>query len=256
MHISILGCGWLGLPLAKQLIKIGHNVKGSTRTNSKVEKLKVEGILPYVIDLKQLNDRLEAFLCSEILIIAITNKNIKQYIPLIQSIEKSSIQKVLFISSTSVYNNNNKVVTEKSILNESPLVQIEDLFLTNKHFKTTILRFAGLIGYDRKPGNFFLNNTIIENPEGYVNMIHQDDCIAIIEKIIELNAWGHSFNAACDSHPTRRDFYSTEIFKTRNKIPEFNKNSMNEFKIIDSSLLKKKLAYEFKHNDLLKLSIG
>ena len=29
-QISILGCGWLGLPLAKALLKNGFSVKGST----------------------------------------------------------------------------------------------------------------------------------------------------------------------------------------------------------------------------------
>ncbi|MEZ7854793.1 MAG: SDR family NAD(P)-dependent oxidoreductase, partial [Cyclobacteriaceae bacterium] len=28
--ISILGCGWLGLPLARQLVQQGHQIKGST----------------------------------------------------------------------------------------------------------------------------------------------------------------------------------------------------------------------------------
>lgn len=28
--VSILGCGWLGLPLAEQLLAEGYSVKGST----------------------------------------------------------------------------------------------------------------------------------------------------------------------------------------------------------------------------------
>ena len=36
--IGILGCGWLGLPLAQQLVEDGHIVRGSTTQNSKLEK--------------------------------------------------------------------------------------------------------------------------------------------------------------------------------------------------------------------------
>lgn len=254
MDISILGCGWLGIPLAKQLISLGHLVKGSTRSNLKVEKLKVEGILPYVIDLKQLDNRLDAFLCSEVLIIAITDKKIEHYFNLISSIEKSPITKVLFISSTSVYDNNDGVINENSSLNDSPLVQIESLFQSNSNFKSTILRFSGLLGYDRKPGNFFSAKAIIKNPEAYVNMIHQDDCISIIENIFLQDAWGFTFNASTDSHPTRRDFYTKEISKTGRNTPLFDENSDNNYKIIDSSLLKSELNYDFKHQDLLNIN--
>ena len=38
--ISILGCGWLGLPLARQLIKLGYSVKGSTTSPEKIQILK------------------------------------------------------------------------------------------------------------------------------------------------------------------------------------------------------------------------
>ena len=65
------------------------------------------------------------------------------------------------------------------------MVEIEKLFQCNSNFKTTLIRFAGLLGYNRKPGNFFKNGKSIPNPEGVVNMIHQDDCVLIISKIIE-----------------------------------------------------------------------
>ena len=35
--ISILGCGWLGLPLAKSLLAKGYKIKGSTTSESKLE---------------------------------------------------------------------------------------------------------------------------------------------------------------------------------------------------------------------------
>jgi 3-hydroxyisobutyrate dehydrogenase-like beta-hydroxyacid dehydrogenase len=47
--ISILGCGWLGLPLAKVLVKNGFSVKGSTTTQDKILVLKQLGVDPFLI---------------------------------------------------------------------------------------------------------------------------------------------------------------------------------------------------------------
>lgn len=45
--ISILGCGWLGLPLAKALIENGFSVKGSTTSTDKLTALENDGITPF-----------------------------------------------------------------------------------------------------------------------------------------------------------------------------------------------------------------
>ena len=37
--IGIIGCGWLGLPLAKEFISNNYKVKGSTTTKEKLETL-------------------------------------------------------------------------------------------------------------------------------------------------------------------------------------------------------------------------
>ncbi|WP_321539617.1 NAD(P)-binding domain-containing protein [Flavobacterium piscinae] len=46
-QISILGCGWLGMPLAKHLLQKGYSIKGSTTTETKLELLQNEGITPF-----------------------------------------------------------------------------------------------------------------------------------------------------------------------------------------------------------------
>ena len=42
--IGIIGCGWLGLPLAKEFVSNNYKVKGSTTTKEKLEILENEGI--------------------------------------------------------------------------------------------------------------------------------------------------------------------------------------------------------------------
>lgn len=250
--ISILGCGWLGLALAIDLIDKGYEVYGSTTSNNRIQELTEKGIKPFLIDINSIDSDMQNFLISDVLIIAITSKSIQDFKTLIKNIEDSEIQKVLFISSTSVYPNTNGIVNENSNTSNSTLAKIEKLFITNSSFTTTILRFGGLYGYNRNPGNFIKSSKPIENPEGYINFIHRDDCIEIIEQIIIKNVWNEILNACADNHPTRREFYFKESKKVGHDSIEFNENSNNEYKIIDSQKLKSLLGYKFKYADLME----
>jgi len=250
--ISILGCGWLGMTLALELIEKGYNVSGSTTTHSKLSKLKSNGITPFVIYIGDENIDISEFLHAEILIIAIPSKNIEDFKNLIREVEKSEIHKVLFISSTSVYSNTNSIVTEETFTNNTPLASIESLFKSNPCFETTIIRFGGLFDYDRKPGNFIKSGKTVNNPEGYINLIHRDDCIQIIEQIIVKNIWNTILNACADTHPTRREFYLKEAKKLGRTHVSFNEQSENSYKIVSSQKLKNLLNYEFDYSNLMK----
>jgi nucleoside-diphosphate-sugar epimerase len=258
MKISILGTGWLGRPLAVSYLKDGWHVKGSTTSTEKLEELAKTGIEPFLININHLENEFEIlnFLNAEVLVINITSKNIQGFERLIYFIEKSAIQKVLFISSTSVYPDLNEVITEetKERVNpeQNPLVTIEELLQKNHHFQTTILRFGGLIGYNRKPGNFFKSGRKVQNPEAPVNLIHQDDCINIIKLIVEKGLWGQEFNCCTDTHPTKKEFYSKAAEFIGNPIPEFDETSHSTFKIISNEKIKKALNYSFIYQELMK----
>ena len=251
-NISILGCGWLGLSLALKLRSKGYSIKGSTTSKIKIAKLESNGLQPFIIDLSNRESEFKNFLNSEVLIIAIPSKNIAGFKNLIFHIENSKIKNILFISSTSVYPNSNSIITEENLIHKTPLYEIEMLFKTNTNFKSTILRFGGLIGYDRKPGNFFKNGKIINHPDAFVNLIHRDDCIQIIIEIIAKNIWSKTLNACTDTHPKKRDFYTKEFRKEGRNNPIFNELASNEYKIINSDQLKKILNYNFIYSDLMK----
>ena len=250
--ISILGCGWLGLPLAIQLIRKGYSVYGSTTSIGKVKELETHGIKPFIITIQDKTIDLSNFLTSDILIIAITSKNNLAFKNLLLQIEKYEVRKILFISSTSVYENTNGIVTEDTKTNNSLLAEIEKLFITNSVFETTILRFGGLFGDNRKPGNFIKSGKKMNNPEGYINLIHKDDCINIIEQIIIKNIWNTVLNACTDSHPKRRAFYTKEAKKLGKSNVVFNEESENSYKIVNNQKLKDLLEFEFKYADLMK----
>ena len=95
--ISILGCGWLGKPLATSFLEAGFSVKGSTTSEEKVPVLEALGIDTYLVNISEFEE-FDAFLEADILIIAITSKDIDGFENLIAQIQESTIQKVIFIS--------------------------------------------------------------------------------------------------------------------------------------------------------------
>ncbi|MEO0470604.1 MAG: NAD(P)H-binding protein [Bacteroidota bacterium] len=252
-NISILGCGWLGAALAEAFVKQGWQVRGSTRSAQTAPQL--DGLTHFVVDIGAKAPIDQAFLAAETLIIAIPTKEISAFKGFIAQLEPSDVKQVLFISSTSVYPLTNDIVTEETATTASVRADIEQLFLSNSHFTTTVLRFGGLFGYKRQPGNFFKPGRIIDHPEGYVNMIHRDDCIGIILEMLRQNCWGEVLNACADTHPTRRDFYSLAAAKVGRSDLRFNEEAENHYKIVSSQKLKVLLGYEFKYGDLM-VSLG
>ena len=110
-QISILGCGWLGFPLAKSLLKNGYLISGSTTTVEKIALLENAAITPFLIQISDvtIEGKMDSFLKnSEILIVNIPPKLRREYSEnfvgkiqnLIPFLEKSSVKKVLFVSST------------------------------------------------------------------------------------------------------------------------------------------------------------
>ncbi|MFM7018449.1 SDR family oxidoreductase [Flavobacterium sp.] len=274
-QISILGCGWLGFPLAKSLLQKGYLISGSTTSENKIPMLHNAGITPFLICLSEekLEGEMDYFLKnSEILIIdippklrgnaldtstALSKTFVKKIQNLIPFIENSSVKKVLFVSSTSVYADENVTITEESITNPDTesgkqLLEAEVLLQSNENFQTTVIRFGGLIGADRHPIQFLSGKTNIENPEAPINLIHQEDCIGIIEKIIqkaqnENYNWNETFNAAAPFHPTRKEYYTQKAIELNLALPHFNESKPSIGKLISCEKVEHILGYSFKN---------
>ncbi len=252
--ISIFGCGWLGEPLAEYLLNKGFTIKGSTTTSDKLASLKEKGIAAFLMRLDSLSTADASFFDTDILIVNIPSKDVVGFKSLTNIIEGSNIKKVLFVSSTSVYKDNNSLIFEYTTdsFSDSPLLEIETLFTSLKNVETTVLRFGGLFGGRRKPGNFFRAESRVSQPDAHVNMIHLDDCIEIIYQIIVQNSWNETYNACADLHPTKRAFYSKATEIVGNPTPVFIENEPVTFKIISNDKLKRRLGYKFKHEDIIK----
>jgi len=259
--VSILGVGWLGLPLARKLISRGYKVKGSVTSEEKMELLQQTAIWPFRVVASsvglEMND--PKFFNTDVLIISIPPRrtaDVEDIFPaqirhLISYLEKTTIRKIIFISSTSVYPESWGVAKETDVLlPEKPsgraLLDAENQFRLNHHFQTTIIRFGGLIGADRNPARFLSRKTEAVGGSKPVNLIHQDDCIAIIMEIIRQNIWGETFNACCPEHPSRKEFYLKASAVSGIPAPHFS-DEKEPYKIVDSRKLIRFLDYKFKY---------
>ncbi len=266
--ISILGCGWLGLPLAKAFVQKKWHVRGSTTHADKLPLLKENHIEPYLIRVSpdQHDDMDAAFFDSEVFIINIPpgRKNpdvAKRYPQQMQSVARAAahgnVKKILFVSSTSVYPNLNREVTEDDAHmpdkeNGRAVWQAEQVFLNHPNFQTTIVRFCGLYGPERNPGRFLAGKTLKTSGDAGVNLIHLQDCLAIIIRLVEEGVWGEVFNACADAHPSKSTYYQKVAREAGLDAPVFTHEEPESFKLVNSHKLKKRLNYQFVHPDPLK----
>lgn len=263
-NISLLGCGWLGLPLAKYLLNNGHIVKGSTTSQEKMQSLTAEGIIPYKIQLFEegIQGDISSFLDgNNVLIIDIppglrkdpTENFIAKIGRLKDYVERSSIEQVIFISSTSVFEDTGSmpVYTEADTpngkgVNSEQLTGTEKLILSD-NYNTSIIRFGGLFGPGRHPVNYLSGRKNIKDPNAPVNLIHLDDCIGLIDAIIDSGLTG-IFHGVNPDHPVKEAYYK-EIAQTRSlALPEFDHRTASVGKIIQSVRVEEELGYKFSKN--------
>ncbi|MEO9965787.1 MAG: NAD(P)H-binding protein [Reichenbachiella sp.] len=256
--ISILGCGWLGLPLARNLVKAGYSVSGSTTRISKIPVLEKEGIAPCLVNLNpKLEESAKHFFDTDLLIVNLPprNKNDqegfhKAQLEEIINAAKKKVKKVIFVSSTAVYPSDNSEVIESDASHSSlsrsgiPLLEMENLFVEESSLETTVIRFGGLYGPDRHPGRFLAGKKNLAGANNPINMIHLEDCIGVISAIIEKGLWGEVFNACSPNRSTRKSFYESAA-KELDMVPPAFSCEESPYKLVNSDKLLSATGYKF-----------
>jgi len=267
--ISILGCGWLGLPLARHLLAQGWTVRGSTTTPAKLETLAEAGIDPYLLTLdpEPQGERVDAFFEADVLfvnvppprgagdVVAVMRRQARG---VLDAARQGGVGWILYVSSTSAYANLNRVVTEDDAYEGTParasgaaLREAERLLFGAEGVDVTVLRFAGLYGPDRTPGRFLAGRTGVSGPDAPVNMVHLADGIGVTTAVLREDARDALFNVCADEHPTRRVFYAQAATSQGLEPPTFS-DAATDFKIVSNRTVRDHLGYTFEHPDPLR----
>ncbi len=273
--VSILGCGWLGRPLARRLVGRDVHVRGSTTTPEKVESLRQDGIEPYLLTLDPdlSGEDTASFFASSTLVLNVPPsrgtddvqaRHRRQIDAVRAAAADGEVEWILFASSTGVYPNVERTVTEADQPPGQPdalpgarrstgraVLAAEARLINDPAFATTVVRFGGLYGDDRHPGRFLAGRTNVSRPEAPVNLIHQDDCVGLLLTLLEQGVRDEVFNACADAHPTRRAVYTRAAEVTGLDPPTFDASDTTTGKVVDNRKVKTQTGYQFLHPDPL-----
>lgn len=275
MRILIAGCGYVGLPLATELVRQGHEVFGLRRSASMV--FADNGIIPIQADITKAETLTKIPHRFDWVVNCAasgggTDEDYRQlYLEgnrnLISWLRQSPPKKFVYTSSTSVYGQNDgSVVTEESPAQpEAPtariLTETEGLLLSaaQSGFPAVILRVAGIYGPGRGHAfkQFRHGEARIEGDGSrHYNMIHRDDLIEVIIAALERGEAGQIYNAADNEPVTQFKFYKWLAEKLNKPLPPvvpvdseaFRKRGITN-KRVSNAKLREKLKYEFQFPD-------
>ena len=256
--MSILGCGYLGLPVAQELVARGWRVRGSTTREERLQELLASGIEPFLVQLTPgIEGRgLADFFSSEYLFVNFPpgrrRPDVEGFLwAAVQALMErlTDVKVLVFASSTSVYASGNVKeadVQEPLTASGRALQAAEATLMGQSEAATTVLRFGGLYGYTRKPGRFMQN---VQNGAGRVNLVHRDDAVGVVVRVLESPPTSEIFNVVTDKHPRRDEFYRQAAAWLGKEAPPVTYAPVGTGKVVMNDKIKQHLGYEFLHPD-------
>ena len=257
------------MALAQSLAAGSHRVLGTTTSPENMPAMAAAGIEPHLLHLgADFGAPGEALLhrllrAADVLVLNVPPRAAAAGAyptllrPVHRAVAAAGTKHVLFVSSTSVYPNEPRVMREADAISTrdaaSDVLRAEGHFVPRYgQWKSTVVRLGGLIGPERAPGRFLAGRRDLEQGNAPVNLVHLTDVVGVLGCIIERGAWGHTFNVSAAQHPRRRDFYPAAAQHLKLDAPTFRPEQGEvSGKTIDSSLVRSILPYQFKHDDVL-----
>lgn len=207
--ITIIGLGWLGLPLAESLQNAGWLVAGTKRAAS---DLPVEC---YPLDLNdlQITQEIENLFSAEAMVIALppSSTSPEHYFSGIKHLVSKAMEKglkhLIFISSTSVLPMQSGEFDECAEVEPQQLLAKVESWLINQPLECDILRLAGLVGKKRHPVFYLAGKQNLSGAEQPVNLVHLEDCVSAISLLLSKPNGQRIFHLCAEQHPTRKAYY-------------------------------------------------
>lgn len=271
--VTVIGLGWLGLPLASALFADGITVAGSKTTSDGVAAARAIGIDCYQLqltpelecdsdDLQQLMENSDAV----VILLPPSKVNVTTYIEAIQQVVDTAITfqipRVVFTSSTSVYGNVSGEIDEDSTRQaETPsaqaLIDAENWLHALPNISVDILRLAGLVGDHRHAGRFLAGKKDLKGANQSVNIVHQDDVISAIKLLLRQPDGGHVYNLCAPDHPSRASFYRQATQALNLELPEFmEEKEETNGKIVNGNRICHELGFEYQYSNPLNMPMS
>lgn len=233
--VAVIGCGWLGFPLALELKSKGYEVAGYARRPEVQALLDANQIA--VLPLPTSLDKIEVAIST----LPPPKSELDEmiHIQIAQAAHEHQISQLIYTSSISVYPDIDSVLSEED---NDPAHRISKLerFYSNQFSRTTILRLGGLYGGERHPARYLSGRTNVAKPLAPVNLVSRERVVQSILQCIELQIQPEVINIVDHEHPTRIDYYN-EVCKQLGIAPPLFEQSTERGKIVSTKKMEQLL---------------
>jgi nucleoside-diphosphate-sugar epimerase len=218
MNVAILGCGYVGCELARELLADGHEVVGVRRSSDglrAVEDVGADAIRADVTD----DDSLSSIPDVDVLVYTVSADGRDSEAAQTAYVEglrttldhfaarESSPERVVYTSSTGVYGDRDGAWVDESTPleprteREEILTDAEAIVQADRRWDWTVTRFSGLYGPDRYRLERYLEGPISDR---YLNLIHRDDAAGAIRYLLGTGKGGNDVVLVSDDEPVRK----------------------------------------------------
>jgi len=231
MRVLVVGCGYVGLPLAVELAGQGHEVFGLRRSLPPGTAFQELGITPLRADVTR-PESLAGLPCDFDWVVNCVASGggteddyhrlyFEGMLNLVNWLVTGNLHppRIVYTSSTGVYGQNDGSIVDESSPTQPTtgtariLVATEQLLLQEgreKDFPVVVLRAAGIYG----PGRGYLLKQFLRgeariegNGSRILNMIHLEDLIRAIIAALERGRSGEIYNVADDEPVSQKQFF-------------------------------------------------
>jgi nucleoside-diphosphate-sugar epimerase len=230
--VLIVGCGYIGLPLARRFSTNGWQVVGLTGSEESAARLSSESFPVFGLDVTTSLDRLRPRAFEIVIHCASSGRRGPQVYEAIflratrNLLTALAVNHFIFVSSTSVYGQiDGSWVDENSQaepLRETGLILRETEEIVSEQ-KGTVARLAGIYGPDRcVPLRKLLDQTAVIEGEGerLMNLIHRDDAVSALFFLAEKSLRG-IYNVTDDEPVSQLDWFRHVCNQLDRPLPPF-----------------------------------
>ncbi|WP_411965628.1 SDR family oxidoreductase [Haloferax sp. YSMS24] len=225
MRVAILGCGYVGLELARQLVAEDHDVWGVRRSDAGLDAVESTGAEAVRADVTDA-DSLDAIPDVDHVVFAASSGGRGSdaardvYVDGLRTAidhfaaREAAPDRLVYTSSTGVYGDHDGAFVDEStpldpttdktrVLAEAERVARE--YAAERGLDGTVARFAGLYGPDRYRLDRYLDGPVTE---GYLNMVHRDDAAGAVAYFLETDRARDDVVLVVDDEPASKHAFA------------------------------------------------
>ena len=233
-RVWIAGAGYLGIPLAQQLLAAAYAVSASSRTLR-------EGVVWHAWDFAA-HSALQDFQAANTWVVLLPPSSGSDYVAhmrhLCAQAQQLHTAHVVYASSTSVYGSEARVCDEESSVapesdHAKQMVRCEQIWQSSGLPCASILRLGGLYDDERHPVRRLSGRVAIKGGKHPVNVVSRTGAVTALAQHVA-HAQGGIFNVVEAAHPSRSEFYSQEALRLGLPLPEFDASDESRGKTVIS----------------------